>query len=39
MCWVFDPEWYPRLIESWDTFKLTESGEFFKEALQQKVQK
>ena len=34
MAWVYDPDWYPRLIESWDTFKLTESGEFFKKALQ-----
>jgi endoglucanase len=32
--WVFDPEWYPRLFESWETYKLTESGEFFKHALQ-----
>ncbi|MFZ1979338.1 MAG: cellulase family glycosylhydrolase [Bacteroidota bacterium] len=34
--WVFDPDWYPRLVESWDTFKLTESGEFFKQAMQKK---
>ena len=33
MAWVYDPDWYPRLIESWDTFTLTESGEFFKKAL------
>jgi hypothetical protein len=39
VCWVFDPLWQPNLIESWDTFKLTESGEFFKQSLQQKVQK
>ena len=32
--WVFDPEWNPRLIESWDTYKLTEAGTFFKQALQ-----
>jgi endoglucanase len=31
--WVFDPEWGPRLLESWDPYKLTESGEFFKEAM------
>ena len=36
VCWVFDPEWYPRLFESWETYKLTESGEFFKKALQAK---
>lgn len=39
VCWVFDPDWYPRLIESWDTFKLTESGEFFKQAMQGKIVK
>jgi hypothetical protein len=32
-----DPEWFPSLFESWDTYKLTESGEFFKNALQGKV--
>ncbi|MDZ7292209.1 MAG: glycoside hydrolase family 5 protein [candidate division KSB1 bacterium] len=35
--WVFDPEWHPALFESWDTYKLTESGEFFKQALQGKL--
>ncbi|HLP16635.1 MAG TPA: cellulase family glycosylhydrolase [Bacteroidota bacterium] len=34
--WVFDPEWYPRMFESWDTYKLTEGGEFFKTALGKK---
>ena len=37
--WVFDPEWYPRMFESWDTYKLTESGEFFKDAMHGKVGK
>jgi endoglucanase len=37
ICWVFDPEWYPSLITSWDTFQLTESGEFFKDALQGRI--
>ncbi len=32
--WVFDAEWYPPLITSWDTFKLSESGQFFKKAMQ-----
>ncbi len=36
MVWIYDPDWYPRLIESLDTFKLTESGEFFKKAMQGK---
>ena len=33
MCWVFDPEWGPRMLKSWDTYELTESGEFFKKAM------
>lgn len=32
--WVFDPLWRPSLITSWDSFELTEGGEFFKQALQ-----
>jgi len=34
VCWVFDPLWNPNLLESWDGFKLSESGEFFKKELQ-----
>jgi hypothetical protein len=37
IAWVFDPEWRPSLIESWETYKLTESGEFFKRAMQAKA--
>jgi hypothetical protein len=33
VCWVFDPEWGPRMLNSWDTYELTKSGEFFKKAL------
>jgi aryl-phospho-beta-D-glucosidase BglC (GH1 family) len=33
MCWVYDPEWDPRLLKSWDTYELTESGDFFKKAM------
>jgi hypothetical protein len=33
LCWVYDPEWGPRLLKSWDTYELTESGEFFKKAM------
>ena len=33
IAWVFDPEWYPRMFESWDTYKLTPGGEFFKKAM------
>jgi endoglucanase len=37
VAWVFDPEWSPRMIQSWDTYALTECGEFFKEAMQGKI--
>ncbi len=33
MAWVYDPEWYPRMLVSWDTYELTASGKFFKQAL------
>ena len=36
MCWVFDPDWGPRMLKSWD-FTLTEEGEFFKAALHGKI--
>lgn len=39
IAWIFDADWYPRLIESWDTYTLTESGEFFKQAMQKKLGK
>lgn len=31
--WVFDAEWHPNMIRSWDDYSLTGSGEFFKKAL------
>lgn len=34
IAWVFDPEWEPSLITSWDTYELTPPGQFFKRALQ-----
>jgi endoglucanase len=34
VAWVFDPEWEPSLIRSWDSYALTPQGEFFKEAMQ-----
>ena len=34
IAWVFDPEWSPRMLQSWDTYRLTECGEFFKRAMQ-----
>lgn len=33
VCWVFDPEWGPNMLKSWDTYELTESGKFFKKAM------
>ena len=33
MAWVFDPEWGPRMLKSFDGFALTGSGEFFKQAM------
>lgn len=34
--WVFDPEWGPRMLKSWDTYELTEMGKFFQQAMQTK---
>jgi aryl-phospho-beta-D-glucosidase BglC (GH1 family) len=31
-CWVFDPEWGPRLLQSWQ-YDLTDGGKFFRKAL------
>jgi aryl-phospho-beta-D-glucosidase BglC (GH1 family) len=39
IAWVYDKEWHPALIKSWDDYSLTESGEFFKQALHGEVQK
>ncbi len=36
-CWVFDPDWVPPLLKSWDGFPLTGAGEFFKAAMHAKV--
>jgi hypothetical protein len=35
--WVFDPEWGPNLLQSWDTYELTGGGEFFQQALYGKI--
>jgi endoglucanase len=32
IAWIYDPDWYPRLIDSWDGHT-TEGGEFFKHEL------
>ena len=39
VAWVFDPEWQPALLQSWDHFELTGSGEFFKKALHEMTSK
>jgi len=31
--WVFDPEWGPQMLKSWDPYELTEMGNFFKAAM------
>jgi endoglucanase len=36
MAWVYDPEWSPRLLKSWN-FDLTGSGEFFKMAMHRDI--
>ncbi len=38
ICWVYDPEWGPRMLENWD-YKLTGCGKFFKKALHGKILK
>jgi endoglucanase len=38
VCWVYDPQWGPRMLQSWDTYELTGVGAFFRDALQGKVQ-
>ena len=37
VAWVFDPEWSPAMITSWETYGLTECGAFFRDALQKKA--
>jgi endoglucanase len=39
IAWVFDADWHPHMFESWDKYKLTPPGEFFKKALHGEVQK
>jgi hypothetical protein len=35
IAWVYDPEWWPRMLQSWN-YDLTPTGEFFKQAMQKK---
>jgi hypothetical protein len=36
LAWVLDPEWGPNMIQSWDTFQLTDCGKFFIKEMQSK---
>jgi endoglucanase len=33
IAWVYDPDWWPQMLKSFDGYTLTSSGEFFKAAL------
>jgi hypothetical protein len=33
LAWVYDQEWWPGLLKSWDNYELNGIGAFFKEAL------
>ncbi len=37
--WIFDPDWHPKMLKSWESYELTESGKFFKKTLHGKVGK
>lgn len=37
--WIFDADWGPRMIKSWENYELTGSGKFFREALHGKIGK
>lgn len=34
LAWVYDPEWEPSMISSWETYEPTECGKFFFGAMQ-----
>ena len=38
VAWCFDPQWGPRMLESWEGFQLTPAGAFFKKAMHGEVQ-
>ena len=38
MAWVYDPEWQPKMLESWNGYKPSKFGEFIKEILKKKPQ-
>ncbi|MBN1764562.1 MAG: cellulase family glycosylhydrolase [Sedimentisphaerales bacterium] len=37
IAWVYDPQWGPPMLKSWDAYELTGSGEFFKKAMHGEV--
>jgi endoglucanase len=37
--WIFDADWHPKMLESWENYELTGSGDFFKKALHGKIGK
>ncbi|MFH1198375.1 MAG: cellulase family glycosylhydrolase [bacterium] len=38
VCWVFEPDWHPQMLKSWN-YDLTGCGEFFKMALHREIAK
>lgn len=36
MAWVFDPDWFPQMLKSWDKYETTEYGQFIKDQLKQR---
>jgi endoglucanase len=38
LAWVFDPEWYPSMFQSWDNYKPTVCGEFFRQEMLKKTE-
>lgn len=37
--WVYDAEWYPRMLKSFDDYELTGYGKFIKKTLHEKIKK
>ncbi len=36
IAWVFDPDWHPHMLTSWETYDLTPYGLFIKDALKRR---
>jgi hypothetical protein len=39
VCWIFDADWNPKMIKSWENYELSGSGEFFNKAMHGKIGK